>query len=59
MTQPRHDTRAETAEMLAAVGVVVTDEGKADARAKLRATQERMTPEAWEQLQLRYTRRVA
>ena len=42
--------------MLAAVGVTVSEEGRARARAKLSAAAERMTPEAWERLEERYGR---
>lgn len=42
--------------MLAAVGVTVSEEGRARARAKLSAAAERMTPEAWERLEARYGR---
>jgi hypothetical protein len=46
----------ETAAMLAAAGIVATDEGRARARAKLKAAEERMTPTAWARLRERYGR---
>lgn len=54
MTQPDQDVREETELMFAAAGIAVTEEGKARARAKLRAAAERMTPEAWARLEERY-----
>lgn len=45
MSNPAPDTRAETAAMLAAAGITVTEEGKARARERLRAARERWTPE--------------
>ncbi|TWH67760.1 hypothetical protein JD77_02745 [Micromonospora olivasterospora] len=42
--------------MLAQAGIAVTDEGKARARAKLRAAERRMTPEAWARLAERFGR---
>ncbi|HZN72119.1 MAG TPA: hypothetical protein VFC00_10635 [Micromonosporaceae bacterium] len=54
MTQRGQDIRDETEQMLAAAGIVVTDEGRARARSRLRAAEERMTPEAWERLDERY-----
>ncbi|MDM4720371.1 hypothetical protein QTQ03_12590 [Micromonospora sp. WMMA1363] len=38
-------TSADTAATLAAAGITVTEEGKARARAKLKAARERWTPE--------------
>jgi hypothetical protein len=46
----------ETAAMLAAAGIVATDEGRDRARAKLKAAEERMTPAAWARLRERYGR---
>jgi hypothetical protein len=45
MTQPGHDAREDTVEMLAAVGITVTEEGKARARARLAKADARHTPE--------------
>lgn len=45
MTNSSPETRVETAAMLAAAGITVTTEGKARARAKLRAARDRWTPE--------------
>ncbi|HET6950396.1 MAG TPA: hypothetical protein VFI47_08475 [Acidimicrobiales bacterium] len=45
MTEPRPDTREQTAAMLAAAGITVTEEGKARARAKLAEADARWTPE--------------
>jgi hypothetical protein len=57
MTQPTgQDVHDETERMLAAAGIVVTDEGKARARTRLRAAERRMTPDAWERLDERYHR---
>lgn len=56
MTGPSQKVRDETERMLAGAGIVVTDEGKARARAKLQAASERMTPEAWARLDRRYGR---
>lgn len=56
MTGRSQDTRAETERMLAEAGIVVTAEGRARARAKLRDAERRMTPEAWERLDRRYGR---
>jgi hypothetical protein len=56
VTQPGQDVHDETARVLAGAGIVVTDEGKARARAKLEAAAERMTPEAWARLKERYGR---
>lgn len=42
------ETRSETAEMFAAAGIVVTEEGRARARRKLDDAARRMTPEGWE-----------
>jgi hypothetical protein len=51
MTKPGPELRDEnTVAMLAAVGIIVTEEGKARARAELAAATERRTPErraAW------------
>jgi hypothetical protein len=50
MVQPDHDAREDTVEQLAAVGIEVTEEGKARARARLAEADERRTPElraAW------------
>lgn len=56
MAPPDRDTRAETDRMLAAAGIVVTDEGRGRAREKLAAAQQRMTPQAWARLRERYGR---
>ena len=56
MATSRQGVDDETARMLAAVGVTVSEEGRARARAKLSAAAERMTPEAWERLEARYGR---
>jgi metallophosphoesterase superfamily enzyme len=56
MSRPDQDVHVETERMLAEAGIVVTDEGRARARAKLRAAAERMTPEAWARLDERYGR---
>jgi hypothetical protein len=50
MTEPGPDLREDTVAMLAAVGITVTEEGKARARAKLAEARARHTPErvaAW------------
>lgn len=47
MTSPDHDARRHTAELFDAVGITVTDEGKARARARLAAAAARWTPESW------------
>ncbi|GAA1748320.1 hypothetical protein [Luedemannella helvata] len=50
MSQPSPDLREDTSAMLAAVGIHVTEEGKARARAKLAAADAERTPErraAW------------
>ena len=59
MSQPSQDVDGETERVLAGAGIVVTDEGKIRARAKLRAAERRMTPEAWERLAERYGRSAA
>ncbi|MFC7546721.1 hypothetical protein [Plantactinospora sp. GCM10030261] len=59
MTQPGPEVRDETERMLASAGIVVTDEGKARARAKLAAAEQRMTPDAWARLDDRYGRSAA
>lgn len=56
MAQADQDLGDETERMLAAAGIEVTEEGRARARAKLAAAQERMTPEAWARLRERYGR---
>jgi hypothetical protein len=56
MATPRQGVDDETTRMLAAVGVTVSEEGRARARAKLRAAAQRMTPEAWERLEEHYGR---
>lgn len=50
MTAPDQVTRDETAALLAEHGFAVTEEGKAQARAKLREAERRITPERREQL---------
>ena len=47
MAQSDHEAREGTAELLAAVGVTVTAEGKARARARLDEAAARWTPERW------------
>jgi hypothetical protein len=50
MTEPAPDLREDTIAMLAAVGITVTEEGRARARAKLAEARARHTPElraAW------------
>jgi hypothetical protein len=47
VTQPDHDARDDTAELLAAVGITITEEGKSRARAKLAEADARWTPERW------------
>jgi hypothetical protein len=50
MTDPERDVREDTAAMLAAVGITVTEEGKARARTRLAEGDARRTPElraAW------------
>jgi hypothetical protein len=59
MSQPSQDVRDETERVLAGAGIVVTDEGKARARTKLRAAEERMTPDVWARLDERYGRNAA
>jgi hypothetical protein len=53
---PNRDLHDETTAILAAAGIVVTDEGKARARAKLDTAAQRMTPEAWARIRARYGR---
>jgi len=50
MTAPDWTTRDETAALLSEHGFVVTDEGKAKARAKLEDADRRISPERREQL---------
>lgn len=45
MTQADPDLREDTTAMLAAVGITVTDEGKARARARLAESDARRTPQ--------------
>lgn len=59
MNQPSQDVDGETERVLAAAGIVVTDEGKARVRAKLAAADQRMAPEAWTRLDERYGRSTA
>lgn len=50
MGQPDHDARDDTVQQLAAVGIEVTEEGKARARTLLAEADARRTPElhaAW------------
>jgi hypothetical protein len=50
MTHPEGEVHRDTAAMLAAAGITVTEEGKARARAKLAEADARRTPElraAW------------
>jgi len=48
MTQPDHDVHETLTEALARVGVIVTDEGKARARARLAAAREGWTEERFQ-----------
>jgi hypothetical protein len=50
MTAPDQSTRDETAALLSEHGFVVTDEGKAEARRKLRDAEGRISPERREEL---------
>jgi len=45
MTAPEHDAHEDTVALLAAVGIAVTDEGKARARERLAQADARRTPE--------------
>ncbi len=45
MSQSEHDVPEDTVALLASVGIVVTEEGKARARAKLAEADARWTPE--------------
>lgn len=45
MTQSEHEAPEDSGTLLASVGIVVTDEGKARARARLAAAEARRTPE--------------
>lgn len=47
------ETRSETAEMLAAVGIVATEEGRERARKRLADADARMTPREWAKLRAR------
>jgi hypothetical protein len=47
MAQSDHEAPQGTAELLAAVGITVTKEGKARARARLDEAAARWTPERW------------
>ena len=47
MAQSDHEARKSTAELLAAVGITVTEDGKARARARLAEANARWTPERW------------
>jgi len=50
MAQSDHEAREGTAELLAAVGITVTEEGKARARSRLDEAEARWTPERWRAL---------
>jgi hypothetical protein len=50
MAERESDAPVTTEELLAAVGITVTEEGKARARAKLEAAEARWTPEKWDAL---------
>lgn len=50
MTERDRETPVTTEELLAAVGITVTDEGRARARARLEAAEARWTPEKWAEL---------
>jgi hypothetical protein len=54
MTTPDPTAVDETAAMLAAAGIVVTDAGRQRARAELAAARERVTPEALQRLRDKY-----
>jgi hypothetical protein len=45
MSQPERDVHEDSSSLLAAVGITVTDEGKAKARARLAEAEARRTPE--------------
>jgi hypothetical protein len=45
MTQPEHEAPEDSLALLASVGITVTDEGKARARARFAAAEARRTPE--------------
>ena len=47
MAEREGDAPVTTEELLAAVGITVTEEGKARARARLEAADARWTPEKW------------
>jgi hypothetical protein len=47
LQRPDHDARGDTAELLAAVGITVTEEATSRARAKLAEADARWTPERW------------
>jgi hypothetical protein len=47
MAQSDHEARDGTAQLLAAVGITVTEDGKARARARLAEAEDRWTPERW------------
>ena len=47
MAEREGDVPVTTEELLAAVGITVTEEGKARARARLEAADARWTPEKW------------
>ena len=50
MGQPERRSDESTAELLAAVGVTATDEGKARARARIAEAEARWTGERWAEL---------
>jgi hypothetical protein len=50
MGQPDHRADESTIELLAAVGVTATDEGKARARARIAEAEARWTDEKWAEL---------
>jgi hypothetical protein len=52
--EPVRTFTSRSRSMLAAAGIVVSDEGKARARARLREADRRMTPEAWQRLKERF-----
>jgi hypothetical protein len=50
MSQPDHQAGESTTELLAAVGVTATDEGKAHARARIAEAEARWTDKKWAEL---------
>lgn len=50
MTQPRSDSSADLSALFDAVGITVTDQGRARARKRLAEASARWTPERWAEL---------